>query len=208
MRSYQDIVEMQQKRISADKKRKFLFFGLIGLGLILLVVFGLLWLQDKPDTDLISGAQYGNTAEVRKALDQGANVTITDEGATPLFYAAVGGHAEIVDLLLRHGANPNTGLNTGLNDEATPLLRAAGNDYPAVVKLLLDYGANPNATDFYGETALMEAAGGGDLHSVQALCQHGADRSLRDKNGWTALDWARRNKNQAIVAYLQSKPKT
>lgn len=42
--------------------------------------------------------------------------TTTDDGATPLFIAAMQGHSEIVELLLKHGANPEISQRIKLSD--------------------------------------------------------------------------------------------
>jgi ankyrin repeat protein len=85
---------------------------------------------------------------------------------------------EIIELLLKRGANPNTQLsllspfrNVGadrgvdglLTTGASPLLRAAkGLDAPAV-KLMMDYGGDPNLPQIRGITPTMAAAGMGSV---------------------------------------------
>jgi uncharacterized protein len=85
---------------------------------------------------------------------------------------------EIIELLLKKGANPNTQLsllppfrNVGadrgvdllLTTGASPLLRAAkALDAPAV-KLMMEYGGDPNLPQVKGITPLMAAAGMGSV---------------------------------------------
>ena len=53
-----------------------------------------------------------------------------------------------------------------------------------------------------GETALHYAAGWGCLAIATRLLEGGADLTLRDKYGKTALDWAREYGQSEVVALL------
>ena len=55
---------------------------------------------------------------------------------------------------------------------------------------------------FNGRTALHSAAWNGSLASATRLLEGGADLTLRDKNGKTALDYARSNGKSEVVALL------
>ncbi len=51
---------------------------------------------------------------VKAFLDKGANIEVkNDAGATPLIFASVKGHPDVVKLLLERGANVNARTNTG-----------------------------------------------------------------------------------------------
>ncbi len=71
---------------------------------------------------------------------------------------------------------------------------------------LLEKGANKNMANINGWTPLMLASKYGHLEVVRQLLQSGADKALKDNyNGMTALDWARQEKKDAVVALLQVK---
>uniref|UniRef100_A0A1X7SWU7 Uncharacterized protein n=1 Tax=Amphimedon queenslandica TaxID=400682 RepID=A0A1X7SWU7_AMPQE len=60
---------------------------------------------------LSEAAKEGNIISVQSLLSQGANVNYQDQDhwdeRTPLHIAALGGHNEVVSLLLSNGADPN-----------------------------------------------------------------------------------------------------
>jgi hypothetical protein len=59
--------------------------------------------------ELFSAVSSGNVKRVRELLatERGAASARDDEGATPLHYATLNGHREIVELLLANGADIN-----------------------------------------------------------------------------------------------------
>ena len=59
-----------------------------------------------------------------------------------------------------------------------------------LVKVLLKGGANLEATQKFGNTVLMEAAGGGVSDVVSGLVSLGANLHATDQKGLTALHWA------------------
>lgn len=94
--------------------------------------------------------------------------------------------------LLNGGAN----LNRKGPEGTTPLHRAAKTAYAddhtlRLIALLVEAHADVNARDGRGATALMEAARGNRTSVAQFLLGRGADASLTDCAGDTALDIAR-----------------
>ena len=85
-------------------------------------------------------------------IDKGANVNARDDTATtPLHNAAIGGHNEIVELLIAKGADVNS---KGLGGVNTPLHNAIMKRHKEIVELLIANGADVNALNEYGDIAL------------------------------------------------------
>jgi ankyrin repeat protein len=78
------------------------------------------------------------------------------------------------------------------------------NQHPDIVELLLGRGADPNLKSDEETTALMCAAGKGDLRMVDALIHHGAEINARDAEGETALSWAMEAKKGVIEEILRN----
>ena len=90
---------------------------------------------------------------------------------TPLHNAAVGGHLEVVQLLVDAGAEVDAADDRG----RTPLIRAAEYANAAVVELLVNYGAQLDWVDMFGWTALYQSTLCGQRDMVEHLLRLGAD---------------------------------
>src|SRR3970282_2685795 len=77
-------------------------------------------------------------------------------GETALMLAALRGHADIVEMLLAHGAEVN-------QSGWTPLMYAAANSHLDIARKLISRGAKVDAAAENGTTALMMAAREGHL---------------------------------------------
>lgn len=99
----------------------------------------------------INGDVPGVAAELAKYPDA-VNLP-EDDGLTPLHLAAMNCHADVVALLLDHGAE----INVRARDQATPLHLAAQEGCTNVVALLLARGAGVNLLDNQGRTPLKRA---------------------------------------------------
>lgn len=97
-------------------------------------------------------------------------------GRTPLMNAALYGNAEICQLLLEHGVDPNEKMTTSV------LLGVfSSHGYSVVAKALLDGGIRVNALSANGRTALHEAASIFPAgHVIDHLLDAGADIDMKD----------------------------
>jgi ankyrin repeat protein len=128
----------------------------------------------RPDTPLAQAAAEGRSDEVRRLLEEGAQVDERDRtGFTALTWAARHGEIEAVRLLLAAGANPD--LRDGYVNGWSPLMHALHKGRTAVVVALLAAGADPNLAGNGGFTPLLMAAGYGNAEAVAALLEAKAD---------------------------------
>ena len=81
------------------------------------------------------------------------------EGAPTLYSAVSGGHVEVVDCLLKAGADPNAAVTDATFAGQTPLMAAAQSASVPLVQMLLAAGANAALYTARGESALTFAAG-------------------------------------------------
>ncbi|PBD16151.1 ankyrin repeat domain-containing protein [Wolbachia endosymbiont of Drosophila subpulchrella] len=137
--------------------------------------------------ELLKAAGSGDIQEVNSLINKGANVNATDQdGKTPLHWAAVKGHEEVVEALLKVN-----GINVNATDQGgkTPLHLAARDNNKEIVEALLKVnGINVNAQDKDDSTPLHWAAVKGHEEVVEALLgKHGIDVNLVDKNKDTPL---------------------
>ena len=116
-------------------------------------------------------------------------------GETALMMAALKGHTAAVQALLARDADVN---QTGW----TPLHYAASGPQAgqtAVIALLLEHHAYIDAASPNGTTPLMMAAQYGAAESVQRLLDEGADPSLKNQLGLTAVDFALRTQRTEVA---------
>ena len=118
-----------------------------------------------------------------------------DESA--LMLAALKGYFPLVKLLVENDADVN-------KPGWTPLHYAASRGHVPVITHLLEHSAYIDAESPNGTTPLMMAAMYGSPESVKALIQAGADPTLRNQLGLSALDFAVRGQRQNSIELMQA----
>lgn len=129
-------------------------------------------------------------------------------GDSPLHWPCHNGHAEIVDLLLDHGADIEA---DEINCYGGKPLHWSSEHEPHIVKLLLERGAEVNSrnvkkgSNYEGMTPLlMNCSMNDDCDEVtKLLIRAGADTSVKHKDK-TAIEIARSKQNNKIVAVLEN----
>lgn len=167
--------------------------------------FDLNTLHPEGDHGLLMAVQLGSLKVANFLLDQ-RNVKVevrNSRGESALMMAALKGHLAIARRLIAREAEVN---KTGW----TPLHYAATNPEPSsmeMTRLMLEHHAYIDASSPNGTTPLMMAARYGNPDVVALLLAEGADASLRNQKGLSAIDFAREANRpavaEAIAAHLR-----
>jgi ankyrin repeat protein len=135
------------------------------------------------------------------------NVSVYASDSSVLQFAAVTGQAEIVDLLIAHGADLtaygaaslnvaagkgetdivrsllNAGVDAnaarGYDDQSAMHMAAAGN-HPETIKLLIEHGADVNHLSSKGQSPVRTAISGSFVETTEVLLDNGATVSFKD----------------------------
>lgn len=128
---------------------------------------------------------------------------LLDRGFDPsdgLSQAVTYGYPDIARLLIAAGASAHGTESSGIN-----LLHwAAITNHPEVIPALVEAGVEINTTDEFGFTPLMYAAtiDFGDARVLNALLSAGADPTIRNQDGRTAIEQARYFRHRMLEAAL------
>ena len=135
---------------------------------------------------MVAGGVQMDLPTLRMLLDAGANPNYSVQGSTAINIATGCNHEAAVRLLLQHGAEVN-----GRDGGQAPIYIAARWSPVSMVQLLLQHGACVNASDQYGLTPLMRAAGRPDPAVMETLIKSAADIDQRcPPLFWTAIMFA------------------
>src|SRR5579885_881630 len=153
--------------------------------------------------DIADALMRGDRAEARRLIDQHSDVNASQaDGATALHWAVFQSDKEMVDLLLRAGANPKVANREG----STPLWLASINGDAATIELLLKAGADANEKLPLGRSPLMAAARTGNVDAVRVLLDHGADPNAKETlRGTTPIMWAADEGHAAAIKLLSER---
>ena len=148
------------------------------------------------DQELNSAAFAGDEGRVSELLAvEGINVNYKgSSGWSPLHIAAANDHPQIIRLLHQAGAE----LEIRTNNDLTPLHIAGAKGRQECVALLLLLGAKIDSLDVYSETPLHRASRGGETDTVKMLMDCGADTEMRNSDGKTSCDVARKEEIKSL----------
>jgi len=138
----------------------------------LMLLFGALATNTLTSTndDLLSAAESGDVKKVGRQLVHGADVNAkSNDGATPLHFAALSGHKNVAELLISKGADIDAREKHG----GTPLYFAAVMGHMDVAELLIANGAKVDTLNI--------AALWGQKDIADLLIAQGMDVNAREK---------------------------
>jgi hypothetical protein len=178
-------------------------------------------------TPLMYAVKASDIRTVRYLIARGANVNIVDKnGMTALHIAAINGNTELVDLLVKMGADVARLDHQGRTAaeyvpekkvDSIGLILIKG--YTDLNQAILDYvrlkqvravaeaitqGANIDTKDTNGETPLIIAARNNDVNMVSLLLSLGASPTVRDNNGISAQQTAEKYGYKQIAQIIET----
>ncbi|MBO7642238.1 MAG: ankyrin repeat domain-containing protein [Alphaproteobacteria bacterium] len=171
-------------------------------------------------TALMIAVEKGNLKIVTELVKSGADPDIQDKNRKTILRLAVEkGNLEIIKELVNYSKN----LNCKDYNGQTALMLAVSKGNVNLVNLLIEKGADVNARDNNDKTALMFAASSGKEDIVRSLLEkkkkksaikkmvskitrkkeEGIDINAKDKDGKTALDYAKEAGHTEVVEMLK-----
>lgn len=153
---------------------------------------------------MMGAARRNDVALVKSLLERDPSLATmrSHNGETPVHPAAHDGHYEVVELLIRAGADLTAQEDHHWGGTA---LHWAAERQPVIVALLLDHGADVNSRNVRtGQTPLHYCARCDDVPEVaELLLARGADPAIRDNRGNLALDFAERRAGSKVAEVLR-----
>jgi uncharacterized protein len=139
------------------------------------------------DEELWGAVKENDLGKAKEAITKGANVNYLIERKETLLYSATCiAREEMVEILLKNGANPNL---RGKSGDPLSVACAVGN--LRICELLIEHGANIEAVDETIGTPLLIAVDCQHPSIVRLLVNKGANIYAKDKAGNTPISVSR-----------------
>ena len=161
--------------------------------------------------ELVEASRAGDVEKVRELIDKGVDVNGFKDRRNALMAATEGGHAEIVELLIKAEADVDAQYWLGLGiNRMSPLHQASMNGDLKIMKLLIDADANVNIRTGTRDTALMlifimgNLSGSQKLEVAKVLVEAGANIRIKDGEGRTVVDYAELKGHKSAALFLRN----
>ena len=170
--------------------------------LALMLSVNLFPLQRSSEQGIFDAVRSGRLDSVRALIELDPQLVNERDGGqrTPLHWAARKGDPEILEYLIKKGADPNA-LD---EDKATPLVNAVANGHRALVKMLIDAGSDVNLRNVFGMSALHYAVRNNYVEESRLIISKGADLNSKIYDGKTALHLACQGGKTDILGSLMA----
>lgn len=159
----------------------------------------------------LNAVRRNDLKKVEKFLDSGFPVEFeTWSGNNALLFAVIDGHKDMMEMLIRRGANfARYYGHFALGDagrQDTLLHIAAELGHKDIVNLLLEHDKYDksliNKIDGNKNTALHLAAAHGRAEIVSILLDHGFDPNIKGESGKTPMGFAHQGRHDAVIGLL------
>jgi ankyrin repeat protein len=134
-------------------------------------------------------------------VEAGLDVNYRDAAGTPMLsMAARNNRKELLEWLLATGAD----IDAVSKDRGySAVMDAVWKSNTAIVKILVEKKANLNFISRDGQSVLVLAVGTGNEEICRLLVENGADPSIKDSMGMSAVEYARLFKKESLAALLE-----
>lgn len=159
-------------------------------------------------TELMNAIDKKDYIKTKALLENGANINHhSPYGRTPLIRAIFSKDLKIFDLLLKY--KPDLNIVTS-NTISEPIFTAFGFEQYEMVEKLIDAGADINITNYHNNTLLhlciyrySQTSNSIFLNIVKKLLNKNIDITIKNDNGYTALEVAKLQNNESLKKILE-----
>jgi hypothetical protein len=178
--------------------KRFTIVYMVSVPILLILI--LMIISADPRSSLVRAVAEGDTKAISKLLNRSSlqiNQKVNYKGSETyaLLEAVRTGNIEIVELLLKNGADPN------LQAFEPTIVIASKIGNCKIVEMLIKYGANIESKIYYDSNALILSAAEGHDRIVDILLKAGANINAKGREG-TAIQEACYNKKYSTVKVL------
>ena len=147
----------------------------------------------------------GHDLIVKYLIEESKDINKLGLKFTPLYKAVLSMNMEVIELILRKGANPN--ISNENDSKNVPLHLACKKQNLKVIKLLIEHRADANYKDYNGRTSLFNAieATNANKEIIRFLIANGADIHKEDNSGISPLSFAESNKVSLVKVLTENK---
>ena len=151
----------------------------------------------------MTAIEDGNIEVIKLLIQQGADVNHRcGYGDSPLLVAIRNDDIDTLNVLIKHGANPNS-IPRHSGGRRTPLMESVLKDNKEIMVALLNANARINeVTEINGNNALILATVHGSIECLKTLLERGSNVDQQNNNGETALTMAAKFGSVEIIEVL------
>ena len=163
----------------------------------ILIEYGGLQINDNGTNSLRWAILLNQPKIVKILMKFGVKQERNERGESPLHIASRKGYSDIIQTLIRYGADIDQENEIG----DTPLQNVARIGYVKILKILLEHGADINQEDDLGDTPLHQTVKENNSLCTEVLLQNGAKQKENELDE-SPLDFAMKYKNYEISKIL------
>lgn len=156
-------------------------------------------------TPVMKAASQGKMNQLKKTVSA-KNINLRDEEKqTALYYALINEHTPAALFLINKNADLK---NVNDREDSALTIATSLNNHEVMLALLKKDKSLINKVSLSGKSPLMEAARHGNRQTLEILLGSDADITLKNQNGQTALDIAKKAQNKVSIELLENKKPT